>query len=80
MAITVNISFQESLLSDIDKQAKSERRSRSELVREAARLYIDRKKRWNQVFALGTASAKQQRLVEKDVDAEIHAHRKARRS
>ena len=79
MATTVNISFQVSLLSDIDKQAKSERRSRSELVREAARLYIDRKKRWNQVFALGTASAKQQRLVEKDVDAEIQAHRIAKR-
>ena len=79
MATTVNISFQVSLLSDIDKQAKSERRSRSELVREAARLYIDRKKRWNQVFALGTASAKQQRLVEKDVDAEIQAHRKRSR-
>ena len=80
MATTVNISFQKSLLSDIDKQAKSERRSRSELVREAARLYIDRKKRWNQVFALGAASVKQQRLVEKDVDAEIQAHRKAKRS
>ena len=79
MATTVNISFQESLLSDIDKQAKSERRSHSELLREAARLYIDRKKRWNQVFALGGAGAKQQRLVEKDVDAEIQAHRKAKR-
>lgn len=79
MATTVNISFQENLLSDIDKQAKSERRSRSELVREAARLYIERKKRWNQVFSLGTANAKQQRLGEQDVDAEIQAHRKAKR-
>lgn len=80
MATTVNISFQESLLSDIDKQAKSERRSRSELVREAARLYIERKRRWNQVFALGKANAKQQGLSKNDVDAEIQAHRKAKRS
>ena len=80
MATTVNISFQESLLSDIDKQAKSERRSRSELVREAARLYIEHKRRWKQVFALGKANEKQQGLSKNDVDAEIQAHRKAKRS
>ncbi len=80
MATTVNISFQENLLSDIDKQAKSERRSRSELVREASRLYIERKRRWNQVFSLGKANAKQQGLNKNDVDAEIQAHRKAKRS
>lgn len=36
---TVNISFQESLLVDIDKIARVESRSRSELLREAARLH-----------------------------------------
>ena len=79
MATTVNISFQENLLSDIDKQAKSERRSRSELVREAARLYIERKKRWNQIFAVGKATLRQQGLTEKDIATEIQAHRKAKR-
>jgi len=80
MATTVNISFQENLLSDIDKQAKSERRSRSELLREAARLYIERKKRWQQIFTLGKANVQRQGLSEKDVDTEIQAHRKAKRS
>jgi CopG family transcriptional regulator/antitoxin EndoAI len=80
MATTVNISFQENLLSDIDKQAKSERRSRSELVREAARLYIERKKRWSQIFTLGEAGAQQQGSTEKTIDTEIQAHRKAKRS
>jgi len=42
---TVNISFQGSLLSEIDRLAQAESRSRSELLREAARLYIDRKRR-----------------------------------
>ncbi len=79
MATTVNISFQENLLSDIDKQAKSERRSRSELVREAARLYIERKTRWQQMFTLGKTNAQQQGLTEKDIDVEIQAHRKAKR-
>ena len=38
--ITVNISFQDRLLADIDRIAHRESRSRSELLREAARLYI----------------------------------------
>jgi len=80
VATTVNISFQENLLADIDEQARSERRSRSELVREAARLYIERKKRWGQIFDLGQSRAQQQGLSEKDIDAQIQAHRKAKRS
>ena len=40
---TVNISFREDLLHEIDEVARSESRSRSELLREAARLYIERK-------------------------------------
>jgi len=78
MATTVNISFQENLLSDIDKLAKRERRSRSELVREAARMYIERQKRWNKVFSLGKATVRQQDLTEKDIDTEIQAYRKSK--
>jgi hypothetical protein len=43
-------------------------------------LYIERKKRWGQVFTLGESLAQQQGLAEKDVNAQIQAHRKARRS
>jgi CopG family transcriptional regulator/antitoxin EndoAI len=78
VATTVNISFQENLLADIDKLAKKERRSRSELVREAARLYIERRNRWNKIFDLGEAAAKNKGLSERDVAAEIQAHRKCR--
>ncbi len=78
MATTVNISFQEELLADIDKQAKRERRSRSELLREAARLYIERRDRWNRIFALGEAVARDRGLSEQDITAEIQAHRKSK--
>ncbi len=78
MATTVNISFQESLLADIDKLARKERRSRSELLREAARLYIERRDRWNKIFALGEAVAKDKGLSEQDVAAEIQAYRKSK--
>lgn len=75
MATTVNISFQENLLADIDRLAKSERRSRSELVREAARLYIERKRRWDKIFSLGQAIVGEKGLVAGDVDIEIAAQR-----
>jgi metal-responsive CopG/Arc/MetJ family transcriptional regulator len=76
---TVNISFQDSLLADIDKIAKLESRSRSELLREAARMYIDRRNRWERIFAYGTSQAAQKKLSEDDVDSEIASYRKQKR-
>ncbi|MGA2959488.1 MAG: ribbon-helix-helix protein, CopG family [Thermodesulfobacteriota bacterium] len=38
--LTVNISFQDRLLEEIDAEAKRESRTRSELLREAAPLYV----------------------------------------
>jgi len=78
VATTVNISFQENLLDDIDRLAKKERRSRSELVREAARVYIERRRRWNQIFALGEACAARRGLSKRDVEVEIHAYRRTK--
>ncbi len=78
VATTVNISFQSRLLADIDKLAKKERRSRSELLREAARMYIKRKNRWHKIFALGQAVAKQRGLTEKDIASEIQAYRQSK--
>jgi CopG family transcriptional regulator / antitoxin EndoAI len=77
VATTVNISFQENLLADIDRLAKTEHRSRSELVREAARLYIERKSRWSRIFAAGQAAAARRGLSQRDVAREIRAHRRA---
>lgn len=73
---TVNISFQDSLLADIDKVAKMESRSRSELLREAARMYIDRKRRWGNIFAYGESRVSQGKLSEADVGSEIDSYRK----
>jgi len=73
---TVNISFQSRLLKDIDKMAHTESRSRSELLREAARLYIDRKRRWDSLFKFGRAFATSNELKESDVESEIRSHRK----
>ena len=76
MAIsTVNISFKQDLLAEIDRIARRESRSRSELLREAARSYIDRKKRWERIFAFGSKQARKLGLKEGDVEVAVRVHR-----
>ena len=73
--VTVNISFQDSLLAEIDAEATRESRSRSELLREAARSYIRRQRQWDDVFTLGDAITGSERLTGTDVDRAIRSVR-----
>jgi metal-responsive CopG/Arc/MetJ family transcriptional regulator len=75
---TVNISFQEDFLFQIDKIANDESRTRSELIREAVRLYIDRKKEFERIFNIGEQIGSTLEISEEDVMKEIKAHRKAK--
>jgi metal-responsive CopG/Arc/MetJ family transcriptional regulator len=72
---TVNISFNKELLAEIDKTAKQESRTRSELIREAARLYIGRKNRWERIFAFGSRQVERLALREEDIAGEIQKYR-----
>ncbi len=76
---TVNISFRDDLLDKIDTIAREESRSRSELIREAARMYIERKKKWKNIFAFGKQQVSQLGLSEKDIEKEIRGHRQRKR-
>jgi predicted transcriptional regulator len=73
---TVNISFQKGLLKQIDDIAAEESRTRSELLREAARMYIERKKRWRALLDFGKSYAQELGLKEQDVAEEIRAFRR----
>ena len=77
---TINISFQKQLLVEIDAMARTESRSRSELLREAARDYIRRKQRWSEIFKMGKNIAANSDVVPEDVDKEIKAYRKTKAS
>jgi len=46
------------------------------LVREAARMYIERKRKWRDMFAFGKRQAKSLGLKEEDVMEEIRAYRR----
>ena len=75
---TVNIAFKKDLLKQIDKIAKEESRSRSELIREAARMYIDRKLKWKDIFEFGEKQAKKMGTSEEDILKEIKTYRKSK--
>lgn len=77
---TVNISFQDGLLQEIDRVAKQESRSRSELLREASRMYIERRDRWARIFDSGREAARNRGLKPEVVEQEIQARRRARKS
>jgi len=68
---TVNISFNKDLLEQIDQVASSESRSRSELIREAVRMYIERKNRWHKIFSYGEEKAAETKLREEDMLNEV---------
>ena len=74
--VTVNISFQDSLLADIDAEANRESRSRSELLREAARSYVQRQRKWESVFALGDRVTRSESLTGVDVTRAIQTVRR----
>jgi CopG family transcriptional regulator / antitoxin EndoAI len=77
--ITENISFKDELLADIDRAAKAERRSRSELLREAARQYLARQRRWDCIFAIADHLNVDRPLTEDDVLGEITRYRARKR-
>ena len=78
--VTVNLSLQERLLAQSDAEAKRESRSRSELLREAARQYVQRQRRWDRLFALGDSVARRRNVTQADVSKEIRRVRGQRRA
>lgn len=76
---TVNISFEKCLLSEIDLVAKKESRTRSELIREAARMYIERKNKWKDIFSFSDAYFEGKNFSELEVQEEIRQYRRSER-
>ena len=77
---TVNISFNDELLRQIDETAREESRSRSELIREAARSYIERRRKWNYIFTFAEKQALRQGITDEDVAEEIAGYRREKQN
>lgn len=72
----LTLSVPEEMAKIIDKVAKEENRTRSELLREAMRQYIASKERWREVRSWGRKTAKEQGISKKDIESIIDEFRR----
>ena len=75
---TVTVSLPPELAQEVDRAARQEGRSRSEMFREALRQYLGRRERWDRIFKLGEAAAQNLNVTEQDVTAAVKARRRSR--
>ncbi len=75
---TVTVSLPPELAREVDRVARREGRSRSEVFREALRQYLARRDRWDRIFAVGEQAARRLAVTEQDVTAAVKARRRGR--
>jgi len=75
---TVTVSLPPELAREVDRAARKEGRSRSEMFREALRQYLARRDRWDRIFSLGEQAAQRLNITEEDVTRAVKARRKSR--
>jgi len=72
---TITISLPPDLAAEVDQEADAEGLTRSELTRVALRQYLDRRDRWERLFAYGERVAQRLRVTEDDVLEAVEQHR-----
>lgn len=78
---TLNIALPEDLIKRVDKVAKKEYRNRSELIREALRIYLQDKEEWQQIFAAGEKAMKKMGIKsEEEINEIVYEYRHGRKS
>jgi len=78
---TFNIALPEDLVKKADEIAKKEYRSRSELIREALRSYIEDKEEWEQIFTTGEKAMKEMGIkTEEEINKIVHDFRHQKKS
>jgi predicted transcriptional regulator len=77
---TVTISLPPGLAREIDRVAKTEGRTRSELFRAAVQQYLDRRRRWADLTRAAREIARRKGIVPKDVAAAVTRDRRRRRT
>ncbi len=71
LAATIKLSLPTGLLHKVDREAKKEDRSRSELIRVAVQAYLDKVQIREKILLYGDQQAKKKKLKPSDVDAAI---------
>ena len=73
---TINIPLQNDILAQVDQIANDEARTRADLISDAVRIYVERKKEWQRVFKIGEKIGAGLEISEDDIMKEIKAYRK----
>ncbi len=81
---TFTISLPAELADEVDRLAAAERRTRSELLREAFRHYLSAQQRWDQILAYGERAAaeaglRSERAIDEAVESAVKKVRRQRR-
>lgn len=78
---TLNIALPKALVKKVDERAKKEYRNRSELIREALRIYMERRTTWDKIFEAGERAAKRVGIKsEKDIDKIVREFRHGKKT
>jgi metal-responsive CopG/Arc/MetJ family transcriptional regulator len=79
MAIaTINLPFDDDMMRQIDYFANNESLTRTDLIYNSVKMYINRKKRLQELYAYGESIVKKNNFTEDDVMEEIKNYRKTR--
>jgi len=74
----INLSIPKQLLKILDLQAKKEIKTRSEVLRDAVRFYVNQQNILDQVFEFGDKTAKRMKIKEDDIEKIVDDYRKGK--
>jgi len=75
---TINLSFDEDLVKQIDLIANNESLTRTDLIYNSVKMYVSRKQKLNELFAYGESVALKNGFTEDDVIDEIKKYRNSK--
>jgi len=75
---TISLSVPPEMAEKIKELMKKEGRTRSELIREALRRYVEEQE-WKEIYRYGERKAREKGIKKEDVDRIVHEYREEKR-
>ena len=75
---TINLTFENDFLEKIDFIAKNESRTRTDLIYNSIKMYVDQKQKLQELYAYGESVVAESNFTEDDILEEIKNYRNAK--
>ena len=72
---TINLTFENDFLEKIDFIAKNESRTRTDLIYNSIKIYVDQKQKLQELYAYGESVVAENNFIEEDILEEIKNYR-----